>query len=156
MSQAALADRSGIPRDIIANIETGRRPLSEDVRHPLWRALAAFEAQRLKEPGRLMTMCELMSPESRMANELMEAVEAEHPNFLAEVRAGVEAGRKIAKLEAQVAELRTKLAQLEAGLGELHKASGKLHETSLSLEADRGREIMAENGLSGESVGESK
>ena len=103
-----------------------------------------------------MTMCELMSPDSRMANELMEAVEAEHPNFLAEVRAGVEAGRKIAKLEAQVAELRTKLAQLEAGLGELHKASGKLHETSLSLEADQGREIMAENGLSGESVGESK
>jgi transcriptional regulator with XRE-family HTH domain len=48
ITQHGLAKLAKVKRSLISDIEAGRRPLSEDVRTPLWQAISDMYIERLK------------------------------------------------------------------------------------------------------------
>lgn len=49
ITQAQLAKRAGVKLSLIANIESGRRRLSEDIRKPIWEAIGDIHGERQAE-----------------------------------------------------------------------------------------------------------
>jgi transcriptional regulator with XRE-family HTH domain len=64
LTQTELAKKAGVKRQLIADIETGRRPLSEDVGRPIWRAVA--ELKRIQRGSGRIPLSDLMYPPLEM------------------------------------------------------------------------------------------
>jgi len=74
VTQVDLAAEAGVNRAVIADIEAGRRPLGEDVRTPIWKAVASFDSARQKERENALLKMEAYA-------DGVERARAQHPDW---------------------------------------------------------------------------
>ena len=124
LSQSELAMRAGVSREILANIETGRRSLSGDLRHALWAALAKHEMD-FKNLVPMSTL--LPSPKPLRARQVTAHLSLAEE--IAELRArNADLEARAITAEAQVSCLRDQLAEQTIRTQELAERVGELDE----------------------------
>ena len=116
LSQKQLADRSGVPREILANIETHRRSLTGEVATKLWHALADCEQGRKTVP-----LSDLLHAGLTLPFKNREQAEA-----VATVTADADEVTYRGTLEVLLVDVEAEIAAHKAALAELQDRRGRI------------------------------